>query len=192
MILLSAHIDVVMHPYRFEYSRGHYVGLLDNTIGVMVVNSLILEDPIIQKLEKRGEISVHFGDSEEWGTITGMPKLSKKDIALCVDVAIEDRYKGFDVSLENISGFTKKEITDLKESLEWEGFKVDTRMYDGNPDDEDESWYWKKKGNKTISFIVPIQPGKRETGWHVDDCFIAVEKISIAKRILKRTINYLL
>jgi hypothetical protein len=192
MILLSAHKDTVRNNFKLCYQGGKYVGLLDNFIGVMIVNSLLIEDPNIVRLEKQGKIGVFFGDSEEWGTITDMPKLRKEDIALVVDVAIGDQYKGLDISLENISGFTKEEITDLRESLIWEGFKVKTKLYDGNKDDEDEAWYWKKKGNKAISFIIPVQAGSKETGWHVDDCFIYVENVVIAQQILKRTINYLL
>jgi hypothetical protein len=192
MILLSAHKDKVMNPYRLEYSSGYFVGLLDNYIGMLVVNTLMIEEPIIQLLEKKGELGIHFGDSEEWGTVTKMPKLDKDDIALCVDVASGPQYKNVDISLENISGFTKKEITDLKESLEWEGFRITTKVYDGNPDDEDEGWYWKEHGIKAISFIIPISNGKSNTGWHVDDCLVSIEKVTLSRRILKRTINYLL
>lgn len=192
MILLSAHRDTVRNNFRLDYQGGKYIGLLDNFIGVMIVNGLLIEDPNIARLEKQGKIGVFFGDSEEWGTITDMPKLNKNDIALVVDVAIGDQYKDVDISLENISGFTKKEIIDLKESLIWEGFRVTTKMYDGNPDDEDEAWYWKKKNVKTISFIIPIQPGNKETGWHVADCYIYIEKVVLAQQILKRAINYLL
>jgi hypothetical protein len=192
MILISAHKDLVRHIYRFDYSNGKITGLLDNAIGVLVVNSLMISEPNLVILEKRKEIQLFFGDSEEWGTITEMPKLGKNDIALVVDVASGPQYKGVDISLENIVGFKKDEIKDIRESLTWEGFKVKTKEFDGNPDDEDEAWYWNRKGAKAISFIIPIENGSKGTGWHVSDCSITIEKVALAQQILKRTINYLL
>ena len=187
-ILLSAHKDVVFHPYKFSYNKGVFTGLLDNAIGVLVVNSLFIEDPNLALLEKEGELEVFFGDSEEWGTITEMPKLEKNDIAIVVDVASGSQYKGVDISLENISGFTKPFIKEKKDCLEWEGFKLKTKFYNGNKDDEDEGWYWKKQGNKVISFIIPIEG----ESWHQDNCTISIEKVVKAKQILKRLLNYLL
>lgn len=192
MILISAHKDTVMNHYRFSYEKGVYTGLLDNSIGVLVSNLLLYDDPNISLLEMKGDVKFYFGSSEEWGTITDTPKLSKDDIALVVDVASGNQYKNVDVSLENISGFKKEEVDDLKECLEWEGFKIKSKMFDGNPDDEDEGWHWKEKGIKVISFIIPIEAGNKNTGWHVDDCKVSYANVVKAKQILKRTINYLL
>lgn len=188
MILLSAHKDVVFYPYIFSYNEGIYRGLLDNTIGMLVINSLLIEEPNLSLLEKENKLGLFFGDSEEWGTITEMPKLEKNDIVIVVDVAIGSPYKGVDISLENISGFSKPFIKDKKECLEWEGFKIKTKFYDGNKDAEDEAWYWKKQGNKVISFIIPIEG----ESWHMDNCTITIEKVVKAKQILKRLLNYLL
>jgi hypothetical protein len=192
MILLSAHKDTVMNHYPFEYKEGFFVGLLDNAIGVLVCNSLLLEEPNLCVLEKVGKIGLFFGNSEEWGTITPLPKLKKEDIVVVVDVASGPQYKGYDFSLENISGIDTKRINELRESLEWEGFKMKTKRWDGDPDDEDEAWAWKDKGQKVISFIIPIENGSKDTGWHVGDCSITVEKVIKAKQGLKRLINYLL
>lgn len=192
MILLSAHKDTVMNHYPFEYKNGKFVGLLDNAIGVLVCNSLLLEEPNLCVLEKAGKIGFFFGDSEEWGTITDLPKLKKEDIVVVVDVCCGPQYNGLDFSMENINGLTASRIKELKESLEWEGFKLRTKVWDGNPDDEDEAFAWKDKGQKVISFIIPIESGGKDTGWHVPDCAISVEKIRKAKQGLKRLINYLL
>ena len=188
MILLSAHKDTVFYPYKLSYNKGIFKGLLDNTIGVLVVNSLLMEEPNLAFLEKKGELGLFFGDSEEWGTITEMPKLEKNDIVIVVDVASGSQYKGVDISLENISGFTKSFIKEKKECLEWEGFKIKTKFYDGNKDDEDEAWFWKKQGNKVISFIIPIEG----ESWHQDNCTITIEKVVKSKQILKRLLNYIL
>ena len=192
MILLSAHRDTVRNDFLFEYKDGSYHGLLDNLLGVLIVNSLFIENRVLCTLEKQKKIGVYFGDSEEWGTVTNMPVLKKDDIALVIDVAINEKYNPYDIAIENIYGFTKSEVTNFRESLEWEGFRILTKAFDGDPDDEDESWYWKKKGIKTMSFTIPIQAGGVDTGWHVADCSIEVEKVVLAQQILKRLINFLL
>ena len=122
----------------------------------------------------------------------GHPTMEKNDIVVVVDVACGDQYKGLDFSLENISGFTKKEITDIREHLEWENFSIKTKMFDGNHDDEDEAWSWKNRGHRVISFIIPIEAGHKDTGWHVDNCSIEIEKIRKAIHGLTRLTNILL
>lgn len=188
-ILLSAHKDKVMNHYRFGYKGGKFEGLLDNAIGMLVCNSLLLDEPNIATLEKKGEVEFFFGSMEEWAMCEDFPKISKEHLVIVVDVACGDQYKGIDFSLENISGIDKKRVTEIKEHLEWEGFKLKTKMFDGNPEDEDESWQWKKLGYKVMSFIIPIEPGSKNTGWHVDDCSISIEKLSKAKHGLKRLVN---
>jgi hypothetical protein len=192
MILLSAHKDLVMNNYRFEYKDGEYIGLLDNTIGVLVCNSLMLEEPNIVKLEKQKKVSLFFGSGEEWGLHDDFPKLTKKDIVIVVDVCSGNEYKGLDFSLENISGISVNKINTLKENLIWEGFKLRNKKYNGSPDLEDEAYSWHELGIPVLSFIIPIENGSKETGWHNDDCTITIEKLSKAKQGLKRTLNYLL
>lgn len=192
MVLLSAHKDTVMNNYLFEYKKGKFIGLLDNAIGMLVCNSLLLEEWNVCALEKMGKVGLFFGDSEEWGTIGELPKLKKEDTVVVVDVASGTHYKGLDFTLENIHGFKPDKITDIKESLEWEGFKLRAKVWDGNPDDEDEAWKWRELGHKAISFIIPVENGSKDTGWHVPDCTITVEKVVRAKQGLKRLINYLL
>jgi hypothetical protein len=181
-----------MNNYLFEYKKGKFIGLLDNAIGMLVCNSLLLEEWNVCALEKMGKVGLFFGDSEEWGTIGELPKLKKEDTVVVVDVASGTHYKGLDFTLENIHGFKPDKITDIKESLEWEGFKLRAKVWDGNPDDEDEAWKWRELGHKAISFIIPVENGSKDTGWHVPDCTITVEKVVRAKQGLKRLINYLL
>ena len=191
-VLLSAHKDLVMNNYRFNYNNGVYTGLLDNTIGVLACNSLMLEEPNLIKLEKIGDIGLFFGSGEEWALHDDFPKVNKDTLIIVVDVASGNQYKNIDFSLENISGIKKERVLEIKEHLEWEGMKLITKMYNGNPDDEDEAWQWKELGYKVISFIIPIDNGNKDTGWHVDNCTISIEKINKCKHGLKRLINILL
>ena len=166
-ILLSAHRDTVMPNYKLSYKNGVYKGLLDNFIGVLVTNSVLISEVNVSELEKEGRIKVFYSTQEEWGMSNDFPILNPDDICIVVDVACGDQYKGVDFALENIWGIDKKMVKDIREHLEWEGFKLKTKVFDGNPDDEDEAWQWKDKGNSVISFIIPIQPGSKDTGWHV-------------------------
>lgn len=192
MILLSAHKDVVFHPYNLKYENGKFIGLLDNYIGQLIVNGLFLEEPNLIKFERDGSLKVFFGGGEEWGRQDDFPKITKKDLVIVVDVCSGSQYKGIDFSIECISGVKDKDVKTLKENLEWEGFKMRTKKYDGNPDDEDESYHWVKLGIPVMSFIIPIENGSKDTGWHNDDCTIAIEKVLKCKQGLKRLINYLL
>lgn len=191
MILISAHKDVVMHPYRLAYKNGTFTGLLDNYIGMLVCNSLLVEDPAISTLEQDKKIGFYYGDGEEWALTKGFPKLPKGSIVVVVDVACGNQYKNIDFSLENISHFKDKEVEAISEHLKWEGFRVKTKVFDGNPDDEDEAWKWAQLGYKTLSLIIPIESGSSDTGWHVDDCRVSIEKIIKCKNGLRRLINYL-
>lgn len=192
MILLSAHRDKIKSEYRFEYKNGRFIGLLDNAIGEYLISDLMISDPALRKLEKMSKVGLFFGDSEEWSTITDMPKLSIKDLVIVVDVCSGSQYNGLSFSLENISGIEKGHLKEVKESLEWEGFKFRTKLYDGNSDDEDEAFYWVGKGIPVFSFIIPIEPGSKNTGWHVDDCTLSIDKLVTAKQGLTRLLNYLL
>jgi len=192
VILISAHRDTIKNSYRYAYKAGEFKGLLDNAIGVLVCQSLLLEEKNIVSLEKKEQISYFFGTGEEWALSEDFPELSKEHIVIVVDVASGDDYEGIDFSIENISGFTSDEILETKEHLEWEGFKLISKEYDATPESEDESWQWRKLGYKVISFIIPIQNGNTHTGWHVDDCTVSIEVVVKAKEGLKRLINKLL
>jgi hypothetical protein len=188
MLLISAHKDKVKYPFKFEYKNGKYIGLLDNQIGEIAVNTLLATEPNIVKLEKEGKIGILFSDCEEWGLNTDLPKLKKEDIVIVVDVCIGDKYKGYDFSLENISWFEDK---DFIESLLWEDFKIYVADYTGNTEDADEAFEWVKKGNKVMSFIIPIESPNEELGWHTEQCEIEIEKLTKCINGLKRLINIL-
>lgn len=192
MILLSAHRDKIKSEYRFKYKKGKFIGLLDNAIGEYLISDLMISDPSLRKLEKMGKIGLFYGESEEWGTITDMPNLTTKDLVIVVDVCSGSQYNGLSFSLENVNSIDKNRLKDVKESLEWEGFKFRTKLYDGNPNDEDEAFYWVEKGIPVISFIIPIESGSKNTGWHVDDCSINIDKLVTAKQGLTRLLNYFL
>lgn len=192
MILLSAHIDKVINDYDLSYSGGVHKGLLDNEMGVILTYLTLYDDQNLLDFEKAGRLKVWHGKGEEWGLLKNAPKLTKKDLVIVVDVACGNQYKNKDFSLENIYGVSDKEIKGLKEDLEWQGMKVKIKKFDGNPNDEDEAWEWKKLGIPVISFIIPIQ-GK-DCGWHriQMDNIVSSEKIKICRQGLKRTINHLI
>jgi len=181
----------VFHPYRLSFQNGRWTGLLDNFIGQLVCNSLLLSEPNLALLARQGKLGLFYGDSEEWSTITPLPALKKSDLVIVVDAACGKQYAGMDFGLENISGLTAREVKALKDSLAWEGFTPRVKRYDGTPEDEDEAWKWRALGHKIISFIIPIEGGSKGTGWHVDDCSITVEKVARCQHGLKRTLNYL-
>jgi hypothetical protein len=190
MILLSAHRDTIKPNYKLTYENGSYFGLLDNFIGRLVLDSLIISDINISWLEKEGRIKIFYGEGEEWGLTYDFPKISNEDIVICVDVASGKRYNGYDFAIENMSGFSEDEMNRIQD-IKWEGYNALVREYDGNPEDEDEAWKWKELGHKVLSFIIPIENGSEETGWHVDDCTISIEKIRKCKDGLSRLINYM-
>jgi len=188
MILLSAHKDTIMNHYNLSFKDGKFVGLLDNMIGMLAVNSLITEDPSISYLEKQNKVGVFFGSFEEWGLDHDFPKLTKKDLVVVVDVCIGKQYDKYDFSMENIHGIPTHKINEVVENLEWEGFKVLKKKYTGKIEDEDEAFAWVKKGIPVLSFIIPIEG----ESWHQDNCSISVEKFNKCKQGLRRAINYLL
>lgn len=190
MILLSAHKDTVMNNWPLKYDRGKFVGLLDNWVGVTTITTLLLTEPAIEVLVKKKILKLFYGDTEEWGTITSIPKVSKKDIVLVVDVCAGNRYKNIDLSLENISGFGNNKIREIKENLIWEGFGIKTKFYTGEHEDEDEGWAWKGKC-KVISCIIPINDEKG-TGFHQCDCTITLDSFKRSMNALKRLICYLI
>ena len=189
MILLSSHKDTVKHDYALSYEKGVHMGLLDNFIGILVSYLTIYDDKSLIELEKQGKIRIWHGDGEEFGLLRDYPKMTKKDLVVVVDVADGPVYKNVDISLENISGISDKQIKEWKESLEWEGFKVLTKKYTGKPDDEDEAWKWRELGIPVLSFIIPINCGK-EYQWHTDNCEISSEGVLKARQILKRFLCY--
>jgi hypothetical protein len=190
MILLSAHLDRVIQDFDLSFGKGVHKGLLDNQIGVLLTYLTIYDDHNLLKFEQEGKIKIWHGKGEEWGRMDGYPKLTQKDIALVVDVVIPNGRERYDFILDNIGGFSRKEVSALKEHFAWEGFKVKTKMYDGNPDDQDESWSWRKRGIKGMGFMVPIQG----MGWHrrQQDNTVSSDVILKCRQGLKRLIAYLL
>lgn len=191
-VLISAHQDKVKNHLDLSFRDGKHTGLLDNWLGILVTYLAFYDDPTFSILEREDKIRIFHSTSEEFGSIGGLPKIKKNDIALVVDVASGKQYEGIDFALENISGFTDEEIQNLKESLEWEGFNVLVKKYNGDPKDEDEAWYWIKKKRKTMSFIIPIDQPTKDIGWHSNACSINSYRVGRAKQGLKRTICYLL
>lgn len=202
MILISAHQDKVRDDIDLSYINGKMTGLLDNFLGMFVVLDTVLRDKNISYLEQDKKIRLFFNDSEEWGTLTELYPLTKKDIALVVDVASSKEYEGLDFSLENVWGFSDKQLKELKESLEWEGLRFQIKKYSGKPEEEDEAWYWRKQKIPTMSFIIPIKNPPRvknpdtgefypETGWHSSNCSIDLYSVNRAVHSLKRLICYL-
>lgn len=195
MILISSHLDRVISDYSLSFKNGVHTGLLDNSMGVLLTYLTLYDDKNLLSFEREGKIKIWHGQGEEWSRMDGAPKLTKKDIALVVDVVIpEKEWQGCDFILDNIGGFSKAKIRDLRESLEWEGFKVKTKFYDGNPDDEDESWNWRKKGIPGMGFMIPIQGAGDGTGWHSvnQNNSVSSEKMLRARQGLKRLLCYLM
>ncbi len=203
MILISAHQDRVKNDIDLSYINGKMTGLLDNFLGVFVSLTAITQDPNLSYLEMDKKIRLFFSKSEEWGTPYDLYPLTQKDIALVVDVASGKQYDSLDFTIENIYGFTDKQIRELKESLEWEGFRFHMKRYTGKPEEEDEAWYWRKKKIPTMSFIIPIKNPPRvmnpdtgklypETGWHSSNCSADLYSINRAVLSLRRLLCYLI
>lgn len=191
MILISSHLDRVKPDFKLRFIRGQHVGLLDNFVGVLLTYLVLYNDQNIQKLEQEEKVKVWHNQSEEWGKLdTTLPSLTKKDFALVVDVASSKAYNAFDVILENAT-ITMSDLEAIKENLEWHGLKVLARLWNGNEDDEDESWYFRKLGIPTLSFTIPIKA--RNDGWHrwQEDNYVSSEQINKSIFALKRLINYL-
>lgn len=188
MILLSAHLDRVIQDYDLSFRNNEHRGLLDNFIGVLTTYLVLYDDHNVRRLEQEGKLQVWHGKGEEWGRLDGAPRLTKKDLAIVVDVAAGSQYKGVDFGIENVSGFDGK---GLVEDLEWQGFKVRYAKYTGDPIDEDEAWQWRKRGVPTFSFIVPIQA--KDNGWHriQMDNTVTTQVVARAAQGLKRIICHL-
>lgn len=188
MILLCAHSDQIKNGLTLSYKNGKLKGLLDNFAGILVLYSAIFDDPSLIELEKKGQIGIFHNTGEEFGLLNNPPKVSRNDIVICVDVWCMD--KKYDYSLDNIYGFSKKEISNLKESLNWERHSVLFRKFTNNQDEADESWLWRKNVSRCLTFSVPIEVKNNE--WHGDDATISIERIIKCRQGLKRLICYLL
>jgi len=188
-VLLSSHLDRVIQDYDLAFSRGVHRGLLDNFIGILTTYLALYDDRNLMDLERSGRVVVWHNKGEEWGTIKNAPKMEKGDIAVVIDVACR---KGKDFYLSGIQGIPEKKLKDVIGGLKWEGLNFGWKRFDGNPDDEDETWQWKKQGIATISFEIPIDaPGD---GWHrvQQDSTVSCETIRAAVQGLKRLLVYLL
>jgi hypothetical protein len=167
-------------------------GLLDNFIGNLVLYSAIFDDPTLVELERRGEIGIYHNTGEEFGLLVNPPKVTKKDIVICVDCwcgEVSELKQNYDVSLDNLFGFSSTEITELRECLEWENHLVLFRKFNGSAEDDDESWLWHGRAGKCLTFDIPVKAP--DNSWHRDDATISVESILKCRQILKRLICYL-
>lgn len=162
MILLSAHLDRVIQDYNVQFKRGVHTGLLDNFAGLLLTYLMLYDDANVRALEKEGKLAIWHNQGEEWSRLTNPPRVTKKDVVIVVDVwVMKGRY---DFSLDNIWGFSPKEVREMKEWLEWEGFKPLIKRYTGNPDEWDESFEWHKAAGRVLTFSIPIQA--KNGGWH--------------------------
>jgi hypothetical protein len=185
-ILLSAHLDRIIQDYNIEYRRGFHRGLLDNFIGILATYLALYDDRNIHDLEIQGKLLVWHGKAEEWGILKNAPVMGKHDIAVIVDVADGKDYRGRDFAIENVSGFTAGQMQEIKETLEWEGLNFRFKKFTGAPMEEDESWQWRKRGIRTLSFTIPITC--KDDGWHrvQMDNTVSYEKVRGAVHGLKR------
>lgn len=192
MILVSSHLDRVIQDYSISFAKGTHTGLLDNFVGVLLTYLTLYDDQNLQRYEKEGSLAIFHGTGEEWGRLDRAPVLGKRDLAIVVDCADLPLYRQrkLDFAIENLSGFPTKETTTLKDHLEWEGFKTHVSRYNGKPLMEDESWSWRKRGVKTLSFTIPIRAPF--TGWHriQQDNTVALDKMLTCRQGLKRVLAY--
>jgi hypothetical protein len=188
-VLLSSHLDRVIQDYDLGFRNGVHTGLLDNFIGVLTTYLALYDDRNLMDMERSGRVVVWHNKGEEWGTLTDPPPMENGDVAIVIDVACR---KGVDFYLSGIQGIQPAKLKDVIDGLKWEGFNFGWKKFDGNPDDEDETWAWKKKDIATISFEIPIYaPGD---GWHrvQQDSAVAAVRVKAAAQGLKRLLVYLL
>jgi hypothetical protein len=190
MLLISSHLDRVIQDYDLSYQDGQHVGLLDNFMGVLLTYLVLYDDPNIRKFEREGKIRVWHGKGEEWGRLDDAPKLTKKDLAIVVDVAAGPQYIGKQFGIENVSGLSKADAKALWEDLEWQGFTFVYKPYTGDPMEEDEGWKWRERGVPTLSFIIPIQA--KDDGWHriQQDNTVSAETVAVCRQALKRILTH--
>jgi hypothetical protein len=195
MILLSAHLDRVVQDYDLSFNAGKFKGLLDNVIGIITVYLSMFDDVNLLKFEQEGKIRLFHSKYEEWGRKDGFPKLSKDDIVISVDVDSDSKEFGgqqYDFHIKNMYGFTKAEIKDFKEHMEWEGFNVLFQEFNNDPMKEDETWKWHGTVKKAMSFFIPCTC--KNDGWHriQMDNEISSDKVLRCRQGLKRVVNYFL
>ena len=189
MILLSAHRDTVIPEYPLQRKNGLYVGLLDNMIGRLVLD-LALFHPTVQAFEGIGLIQTYWNTYEEFGEFDEyLPKLTKKDILVAVDICSDKKYDGKDFAIEN---YNFKKAKQIVKDLRWEGYKVHDEKYDGkNEAAADEAWFNAKRGLPSLSFIIPINPvGPDKTAWHAV-CSCPASRVAKASYGLIRLICFL-
>ena len=189
MIILSAHQDKVISDYKVSFLGGIHQGLLDNSIGILLTYLLYYEDAMIRRFEREGKIKIYHSQGEEWSILTDPPKVTKKDLVICIDVAAGAYYDRADFTLENISGITDSQYKDMKDTLRWEGMKANVRRFTGNEAEEDEAWKWRDLGIPVISFIIPIKA--KDNGWHrvQQDSCVSADTVLRCRQGLKRLIN---
>jgi hypothetical protein len=188
MIILSAHKDTVIDDYRLSLGKEGHFGLLDNMIGIIACYAAVYGNPSLMRMVQDGSLRVIHSNHEEFA-IDDLPSVGQSDTVIVVDVASGDGMKGKDFSIENIANIPEDEIANLAESLEWEGYCIKVKMYDGTPDDEDEAWTWRKKGARVVSFIIPID--SPNDNWHGQDSSLQVNRMKKAIQGLCRVVNYI-
>lgn len=187
MILLSAHLDRVIQDFDLKYERGVHTGLLDNAMGVLLTYLALYDDSMLAAFERQGALKVWHNKAEEWGRLLNPPKVTKKDVVICVDVWVMP--PKFDFSLDNIWGFKPNDVREIREHLEWEGFTIKTQRYTGNEDEHDESWEWHNLAGRTLTFSIPIMA--KNDGWHriQQDNMVTYERMARCRQGLKRLIG---
>lgn len=182
-IALIVHQDTVFPELNLWWTGNEIHGTLDNIIGVITtfkLSELIHDYP---------QISVIFTSYEEidLGHAKDLARSLPEDVVpIVVDVA---NVKGdYDCELSNIYGFDKKEIKDIKDYIEGRlDLKCKTRFYNGNPDDEDDSWAFIKAGRQVLTYTIPV-----EGDFHTYDASIGLYELERATQGLRWLISYFL
>ena len=188
MILLSAHLDRVIQDFDLKFDRGVHTGLLDNFMGVLLTYLTLYDDQNLVRLEREGCLKVWHNKGEEWGRLDDAPKVTGDDVVVVIDGWVMTTEK-YDFALDNIFGFNAKAVREIKEWMEWEGFRPLIKRFSGNPDEEDESWSWHDRCPRVLVFSYPIQA--KNDGWHrvQMDNTTTYEAMARCRQALKRLIG---
>jgi len=109
-------------------------------------------------------------------------------LVIVVDVAAGPRYYEETAVIENVANVPADVVSDLRETLASEGWRVPVRLFSGRPEEEDEAWLWRDEKVPVLSFIVPVFPVE-ENRTHHSVCEVDIEDIDLASQALVRVIN---